>query len=91
MEIYYKEQNDDFSSKQSFEEKSRSYILTMKFLEMKTYFDPPSSLLALLDILKTKICDTLDLMTEMTLCPPKDQRLIVIDYKMILMNFDEQT
>ena len=62
----------------------------MKFLEMKIYFDPPSGLLALLDTLKTKICDTLDLITEMTLCPPKDQTLTAIDCKMILMDFDEQ-
>ena len=54
MAFITKDEIDDFSSKQSFEEKSRSYIITMKFFEMKTYFEPPPGLLALLDTLKTK-------------------------------------
>ena len=29
-------------------------------------------------------------MTEMNLCPPKDQTLNVIDWKMILMDLDER-
>ena len=65
--IYYKRRNDDFSSKHSFEENSTSYIITMKFFEMKTYFEPPSVPAGIIGHFEDKICETLDLMTEMTL------------------------
>ena len=39
--IYYKRRNDDFSSKQSFEEESWSNIMTMKFSKWKLILNLP--------------------------------------------------
>lgn len=38
-----------------------------EIFEMKTYFEHPSGLLALLDTFGNQICETLDLLTKITL------------------------
>ena len=65
-----KDKIDDFSSKQSFEEESLSSIMTMKFLQWKLIWNLPH---VPADIIRHFEDETLDLMTEMTLCWPRDQ------------------
>ena len=60
-----------------------------EIFEMKIYFEPPSMLVGIIGHFEEKMCETLDLMTENTLCRPKDYPWLWMTVKLTLMNFDE--
>ena len=69
---------DDFSSKQSFEEKSWSSITTIKLCTENLISSLPH---VPADIIRHFEDETLDLMTEMTLCWPRDQTGLWMTWK----------
>ena len=73
----------DFSSKQSFEEQSKFINMMMKLYGSLICKSITLACMALLDIFKDQIDQSLDLMTKNDFCLLKDQTVTVMDFLII--------